>query len=100
MKKNIGENIINNLIKLIILLIGLILQIFFIVFIYGATNTIANYAEIIFEIIKFLSIIYIIYKPVNESYKIIWIILLMFMPILGFTAYMLWGNNKTPKKSY
>ena len=98
MKKNIGENIINNLIKLIILLIGLILQIFFIVFIYGATNTIANYAEIIFEIIKFLSIIYIIYKPVNESYKIIWIILLMFMPILGFTAYMLWGNNKTPKK--
>lgn len=98
MKKNIGENIINNLIKLIILLIGLILQIAFIMFVYGATNTIANYAAIIFEMIKFLSIIYIIYKPVNESYKIIWIILLMFIPILGFTAYMLWGNNKTPKK--
>lgn len=98
MKKNIGENIINNLIKLIILLIGLILQFFFIFFIYGATNTLATYAEIIFEIIKFVSIIYIIYKPVNETYKIIWIILLMFAPILGFTAYMLWGNNGTPKK--
>jgi len=98
MKKNIGENIINNLIKLIILLIGLILQIIFIFFLYGATNTLANYANIIFEIVKFISIIYIIYKPVNESYKIIWIILLMFVPVLGFTAYMLWGNNGTPKQ--
>lgn len=98
MRKNIGENIINNLIKLIILLIGLMFQIIFIMFIYGATNTLVNYASIIFEIIKFVSIIYIIYKPVNESYKIIWIILLMFAPVLGFTAYMLWGNNSLPKK--
>ncbi|MBP3921087.1 MAG: cardiolipin synthase [Bacilli bacterium] len=99
MKKNKGENVfINNLIKLIILVLGLILQILVIIFLYGATNSLATYATYIFEIIKFTSIIYIIYKPINASYKIIWIILLMFMPILGFVAYMLWGNNRTPKK--
>lgn len=99
MKKNKGENnIINILLKLIVLILGLILQIVVIVFLYGATSGIAFYGEFIFEIIKFVSIIYIIYKPINASYKIIWIILLMFMPVFGFVAYMLWGNNKVSKK--
>ena len=99
MKKNKGENIlINNIIKIAIILISLILQIIIFFFLYGATSTLKEYATITFEIIKFTSVIYIIYKRINPEYKIIWIILLMFMPIVGFVTYMLWGNNKTPKK--
>lgn len=97
MKKNKGENnIINNVIKIMILLIGMIIQVMVFFFLYGATTTLSEYAKIIFEIIKFVSVIYIIYKRQNPSYKIIWIIFLMFMPITGFVAYMLWGNNRTP----
>ena len=99
MKKNKGENIfINNILKLAIILISLLLQTIIFFFLYGATSTLREYATIAFEIIKFISIIYISYKKVNPEYKIIWIILLMFMPIVGFVTYMLWGNTKTPKK--
>jgi len=98
MKKNKGENnLINNLIKLIIVLLALVLQLFVFFCLYGATSTLSEYAAISFEIIKFVSVIYIIYKRQNSAYKIIWIIFLMFMPITGYVAYMLWGNNKTPK---
>ena len=99
MKKNKGENnIINNIIKLIILVVGIIIQILFFIFLYGATTTLKEYTTMTFEIIKFITVIYIIYKKQNPAYKIIWIILLMFMPVAGFVAYILWGNNKTPKK--
>lgn len=98
MKKNKGENnIINNIIKLLILLIGIIIQIVVFIFLYSATNQLSNYGRIIFTVIQFLSVIYIIYKDQNAAYKIVWIILLMFLPIAGFVAYLLWGNNKSPK---
>ena len=98
MKKNKGENnIINNILKIIIVLLAIILQLLIIFFLYGATSTLSKYAKIIFETIKFISVIYIIYKRQNPAYKIIWIIFLMFIPITGFVAYLLWGNNKTPK---
>lgn len=98
MKKNKGENnIINNIIKLVILLIGIIIQLLVFLFLYSATNQLSDYGRIIFKLIQFLSVIYIIYKDQNEAYKIVWIILLMFMPIAGFVAYLLWGNNKSPK---
>ena len=98
MKKNKGENnLINNLLKLLIIILAAILQIIIFLFIYGATSTLSEYAKILFEVIKFTSVIYIIYKRQNPAYKIIWIIFLMFMPITGFVAYLLWGNNKTPK---
>lgn len=100
MKKNKGENnIINNIIKIIILILAAALQIVLLIFLYGATNTLSKYAEVAFELIKFISVIYIIYKVQNPAYKIIWIIVLMFLPIGGFVAYILWGNNKTPKKT-
>lgn len=99
MKKNKGENnLINNIIKIIIILLAILLQLIIFFFLYGATTTLSEYATVIYEIIKFVSVIYIIYKKQNPAYKIIWIIFLMFMPITGFVAYMLWGNNKTPKK--
>ena len=99
MKKNNGENnIINNIIKILILLLIIILQIIVLIFLYGATSTLSEYAKIIFQIIKFTSVLYIIYKNQNPAYKIVWIILMMFLPIAGFVVYLLWGNNKTPKK--
>ena len=98
MKKNKGENnIINNIIKILILLIGIAIQVLVFVFLYSATNQLSSYLRIIFVTIQFLSVIYIIYKDQNPAYKIVWIILLMFMPIAGFVAYLLWGNNKSPK---
>ena len=68
MKKNKGENnFINNLLKLIILLAGLILQILIIFLLLGATATVNEYAEIIFELLKIISILMLIKE--NKTYK-------------------------------
>ena len=99
MRKNKGENnIINNIIKILILFIGIVLQVLALIFLFGTTSQLSSYYQIIFEILKFTSIIYIVYKNQNPAYKIIWIILMMFLPIAGFVAYILWGNNKTGEK--
>lgn len=99
MKKNKGENnIINNLLKIVIILMGLLLQIFIILFLMGATATVSEYANVIFEVIKIFFVLYIIYKPQNNAYKIIWIIMILFIPALGITSYLLWGNNRISKR--
>ena len=99
MKKNKGENnFINNFLKLVILLAGLILQLLIIFFLLGATATVNEYAKISFELLKIIFVLYIIYKPQNDAYKIIWIILVLFLPIFGITSYLLWGNNRMSKK--
>ncbi len=99
MKKNKGENVvINNLIKLLIIFVGLVLQVMLLFFLYGATSRLVEYANIVFEVVKIVLVIYIIYKPQNDAYKIIWIILILFVPVLGFIAYLLWGNNKISKR--
>ena len=68
MKKNKGENnIINNIIKIIIILLTIVLQIISFFFLYGATSTLSEYAKIIFEIIKFISVIYIYYVEKSIS---------------------------------
>lgn len=100
MKKNKGENtIINNVIKLIIIIICSILQFITFILLYGATSTLMNYATIIFELIKFITIIYIIYKNQDSNYKMIWIILIMFLPVIGLLTYIIWGNTKISKKN-
>lgn len=98
MKKSKGENsAINNFLKILILFVGVVLQLFLLLFLYGATSKFADYARVSFQLIQFISVIYIVYKNQNYAYKIIWIILLMFLPVAGLVAYLLWGNNKTPK---
>lgn len=35
---------------------------------------------------------------INPSYKIMWIIIFVVMPIFGVIMYLLWGNRRVPKK--
>lgn len=99
MKKNKGENgFFNNFLKVFIIILGLSLQFVLILFLFGATATVNEYASIIFDVIKLAFVLYIIYKPINNAYKIIWIFLILFVPALGISSYLLWGNNRISSK--
>ncbi|MEG1142066.1 MAG: PLD nuclease N-terminal domain-containing protein, partial [Clostridia bacterium] len=65
--------------------------------IYTGTQKFANYFNTIFEIIILIVVVNIVYKQLNPSYKIAWIVFIMFLPIPGILVYLLWGNNKLPK---
>ncbi len=97
MLKHKGEqNTVQTILKSLLVLLLLTLQILVIIFLYNSTNNLFVYAESIFDIIKLCSVLYIVHKPTNPSYKLIWIILITLLPVLGISLFILWGNTGIP----
>lgn len=106
-----GENNLGaGIIKFIIVSFIFLFQIIVIAFLIKTSKEIELYANVFFELLKLALVLMIIYKPGNSSFKIAWIILIMFFPIFGFLLYLLSGNldinrkinkqNKTFEKVY
>ena len=99
---NKGEsNLGTALIKIFVVLILFALQIFIILFLLKTTREIELYANAFFELVKLVLVLIILYKPGNPSFKIAWIILIMFFPVFGFLLYLFSGNldlNRRIKK--
>ena len=52
----------------------------------------------LYIIAKIATVLYIIYHHDSAAYKISWIIFIMFAPIVGILAYILWGRSKMRMK--
>ncbi len=52
----------------------------------------------IFMILSWLMVAYILAKPVNPTYKIAWIILILVIPVFGGLFYLLFGRVDVPEK--
>ena len=50
------------------------------------------------QIVEFLTVVYIINRPEEPSYKIGWCIAILGVPAVGLPLYILAGNKKMPKK--
>lgn len=99
MDKHKGEqNIIQTVINGTLFFIVLAIQIIVLILLYRGTNNLFLYSEIIFNVIKICSVIYIVAKPINPSYKITWIVLITILPVLGVLLFLLLGNISIPKK--
>lgn len=99
MDKHKGEkNVIQIFINLLIVLFLVLLQIIAFIFLYHSVNTISIYAREIFALLKIISVIYIMYKDNNPSYKIIWILLITFVPVFGILMFTLYGNTGVRRK--
>lgn len=60
----------------------------------------AKYMALFICILSVLSVIFVLYlvsKKDESSYKILWLILIMALPILGAFLYVCWGNKKTSR---
>lgn len=92
------KNILLTFFKIIAVVVIFILQLLFMAFMYTTTKGIYLYARYAFEIIKIITVCYILYKHDSAAYKISWILFILVFPVVGIVAYILWGNSKLRKK--
>lgn len=94
-----GENnIIITTLKGIVVILLIFIQILEIWLVYTTTTHIYNYATLVFYCIKFLIVIYILYKHSQTAYKLSWVLFITFLPVAGIVVYLLWGNSELRKK--
>lgn len=97
--KNRGEkNLFFFTLEIFFIFLLVLLQIFIIIFLFHSTKELSLYMSVLFNAIRIGAILYIMYKPMNPAYRIAWIILLMLFPVSGLLFFLLFGNNKMPKR--
>ncbi|MCM1579138.1 MAG: cardiolipin synthase [Ruminococcus sp.] len=100
MKKNKLRNLGTIISRIAVTAISLILQILWIVTSVMSLSAYSNWIDMGLRLLSLLAILYIICKDDNPSYKIIWIILILVVPILGGFMYLFAGNKKPSKKMH
>ena len=97
-KKKGEKNAIVTLFKIVAVILLFVLQIGIMLLLYSTTRTIYNYARYIFEVIRIISVVYLLYRHDTAAYKVSWILFIMFFPVVGVISYILWGNSKLKKQ--
>ena len=98
-KSKRGEkNIFVTIFKIISVVLLLALQIGIMLLLYTTARGVYVYARLIFDVIKIVAILYLLYHHDSAAYKISWILFILFFPVVGLVAYILWGNSKLKKK--
>lgn len=99
MTKNKGEtNAVTSIIKALSIVFFIGLQLFAIFLVYSGTYLFSVYAKIAFNLIRIGSVAYLLYRPLNPSYRITWIILILSFPVFGLLTFIFIGNSNAPKK--
>lgn len=97
-KKKGEKKLAVTIFKIIAFVILLVIQIVIMLALYTTARGIYSYAKFIFDILKIIAILYLLYRHDSAAYKISWILFILFFPIVGLVAYVLWGNSKMKKK--
>ena len=83
--------------RLIITFIAVIFQFFWI---YQIANWLAPYSfliNLILRVLAFLFVLYVASQRNESSYKILWLIIILTLPVFGTIMYIFWGDKKTSK---
>lgn len=96
-KKKGEKNLLVTVFKIVAVVVLFGIQVFVMLALYSTGKSIYNYARFVFEIIKVVTILYLLYRHDSAAYKISWILFIMFFPVVGVIAYFLWGNNRLKK---
>lgn len=83
--------------RIVIVAVLIIAQLIFVLFIVWALSSYALQAYGFFTFLSIISVIYIINKHDNPSYKLTWCVLIVAVPIFGGILYLLFGGKKVPK---
>ncbi len=97
-KKKGEKNIFLTLFKVIICIVLLLIQLAIMVTLYTTTFGMYKYVRILYELLKIYLVLYMLYRKESSAYKISWLLFILFFPITGLIAYLLWGSNKIGKK--
>ena len=97
-KRKGEKNIFVTLLKTLVIAIVFLLQFGLFFLLYTTARSIYIYARVIYEIVKIITILYVIYHHDSAAYKISWILFIAFIPVVGILAYILWGNSRLRQK--
>lgn len=92
------KSILSLMLKAVVILILVFVQALVFVFIFNTTKQFSLIASTLFVLMETALILYIVYKPINPAYKIIWIILILSVPVLGIILYFFLGLIRIPKR--
>lgn len=81
--------------RVIVTAFMMILQILFIVMAVGLLQNDFIWLYSAFETLGVVTVIYIVNKRGNPSYKIAWIVFILTLPVFGILVYLLWGGQRT-----
>ncbi|MCR5237591.1 MAG: cardiolipin synthase [Lachnospiraceae bacterium] len=84
--------------RLLIVIPILIFQIFWFVLIFYLLRDLAELLMVILEILSVVFSLYIILKREEGTYKILWLIVIMGLPLLGALLYLLVGNKGSGRR--
>jgi len=87
----------NILIKLCLMLPAILLQVLFYVILYNFFKPLMPIIAGLLEILAFIFVLYLIVSRSENTYKMLWAILIILFPILGGWLYMSFGNKRTAK---
>ena len=79
------------------IIVSAVLLLIQIVFLFGVVYNISKnsvWVYILSLIIGVITVIYIVNRRGNPSYKIMWIIFILVFPIFGVSVYLLWGGER------
>ena len=96
-KRNIrkAENqLFRLLFKTIFVIIALILQVAVFWFTFSVGNLLYSSQYYIYAIVRIIAVVYIMSRHDSSLYKIPWMLFILFMPVLGISVFILWGNNR------
>ena len=86
--------------RLIILFIAVIFQLFWIIEILSLLSSPhAIGLNIALHILAFLFVLYVASQRNESSYKILWLIIILTLPVFGTIMYLLWGDRRLSPKT-
>lgn len=80
-----------------ILVLLIFLQLLFMFVVFYALSISYSELDIFLQVLSIIMIFYIINRPDNPSYKLVWCITILVMPFVGGIFYLLFGGKKVPR---
>ncbi|MEG0251687.1 MAG: cardiolipin synthase [Christensenellaceae bacterium] len=84
--------------RMLIIFVMIAVQAFLLIMIATVFDAISDTIDIFFVVLSLIMTVYIINKRQNSSYKLAWIIPILFLPVLGILLYLFFSQRKLSKK--
>ena len=81
--------------RAVLVAISVLLQVFWIVLLVMRLNQYYAYISLATSVLSFLVVLHICGNKINAAYKLSWIVLIQFMPILGLCLFLMFGKESS-----
>ncbi len=100
MDKPTGRKRGNSILRLLLVGISLLLQIGWILLIILELNNYSTYISLLTSVVSSVAVLRLYSRRINSAYKIPWVMLIMGMPVMGLSLYLMMNLAMTTKSNH